>query len=147
MATVSYRTLSAPDAFKLHPVTDRDYGSHDRGYIRLRSVRFCRRPKGRVCGTCSGRRISRNLLIDLHTRRFRKTDGEHYELLNIACVLCFLLLTVDGANVDEVEKGCRASSCYKHVIVILAMCRLIGGTVCTVVVTWNCRGMCTNNIR
>jgi hypothetical protein len=47
--------------------------------------------------------ISRNLLIDLHARRFRKkTEGDHMNTLVYG--LCFLLLTVGGGYVDERAK-------------------------------------------
>jgi hypothetical protein len=93
-----YSTLSAPGAFRLHPVTH--YGSHGRAEgmvlfacegvlmgIRANSDFLMQttitpipsRPH-MVLGACKRqvlRSISRNLLIDLHTRRFRKTEGDH----------------------------------------------------------------------
>jgi hypothetical protein len=44
---------------------------------KLRSVRFRQTHIGSSLGRVCGLRISRNLLIDLHTRRFRKTEGDH----------------------------------------------------------------------
>ena len=44
---------------------------------RLRSLRFRQAHIGWSLGRVCGRRISRNLLIDLHTRLFRKTEGDH----------------------------------------------------------------------
>jgi hypothetical protein len=61
-------------------------------------------------------------MIDLHTRRFRKTEGDHtqhYELL------CFVFPTVKCGwwgteDIDEAEKVAvppvEGSSCYEHVI-------------------------------